>query len=286
MNDVRKINMASYRVLRTLLLLFEKNMTMNELVSALDADGSGVYNNFVVSKYVHTCKSCGLDIQKVDGKYCLVNFPFGIKFSPDETRLIQEISACSESLKSKSQDSKMHGLLEKLHLPFFKSSVGFKSSENYVIVKLFEKALNAESDVVMTYKDGTQKNCTPADIVMVDDRIVLKVVSDDGVEDIYPDKLANVKPTKKSARKMKISGGEVIYELRGKLAKRYQLRENEQILKFKPNGTIVITNKYEDKTKLLRRLMRYDSLCRIVKPQEYVDDFKKMISDALANYLS
>ena len=284
MNNLRKINIASYRVLKTLLLLFEKDMTMNELVEALDADGSGTYNNFVVSKYVHTCKSCGLDIQKIDGKYCLVNFPFRIKFTPEETKLVFELQTCSEALKSKSQDKSMQSLLEKLHLPFFKSGVGFKSSENYLIVKLFEKAMAAESDVLLTFKDGSQKQCTPADIVMDNDKILLRVVSDNGVVDIYPDKLANVKPTNKSARKTKISGSEVIYELKGKLAKRYQLRENEQILKFKPDGTIVITNKFEDKTKLLHRLMRYDALCKIVKPQEYVDDFKKMINDALGNY--
>ena len=284
MNNLRKINIASYRVLKTLLLLFEKNMTMNELVEALDADGSGTYNNFVVSKYVHTCKSCGLDIQKIDGKYCLVNFPFAVKFTPDETRLLFELQNNNQDLKSKTQDKNMQTLLEKLHLPFFKSSVGFKSSENYLIVKVFEKAMTAESDVLLTFKDGTQKQCTPADIVMDGDKIVLKVTSDNGVEDVYPDKLANVKPTNKSARKTKISGGEVVYELKGKLAKRYQLRENEQILKFKANGTIVITNKYEDKKTLLHRLMRYDALCKIVKPQEYVDDFKKMINDALDNY--
>ena len=65
---IGKINQASLKVLKILSLLFKKNMTMNELVDAMNDNGLGPCNNFVVSKYINTCKSCGIDIQKINNK--------------------------------------------------------------------------------------------------------------------------------------------------------------------------------------------------------------------------
>ena len=42
---VKKINIASYRVLQTLLALFNNNLTMAELVSELNQKGFGTYSN-------------------------------------------------------------------------------------------------------------------------------------------------------------------------------------------------------------------------------------------------
>ena len=76
----------------------------------------------------------------------------------------------------------------------------------------------------------------------------------------------------------------VIFEIKGSLAKRYQPRENEQITHFKNNGSIIITNRYEDKKQLLHRLMRYDSSCKVLKPKAYVAEMQEMIANTLKNY--
>ena len=102
--------------------------------------------------------------------------------------------------------------------------------------------------------------------------------------DVLPDEVIDIEVIDANAKKAKFESNEVIYELKGKLAKRYQLRENEQIIQYKSNGTIVISNKYENRKELLHRLMRYDSLCKILKPRDYVKEFKGMIKDALKNY--
>ena len=88
---IGKINQASLKVLKILSLLFEKNMTMNELVDAMNDNGLGPCNNFVVSKYINTCKSCGIDIQKINNKYTILNFPIGLRFSPTESELLFEV---------------------------------------------------------------------------------------------------------------------------------------------------------------------------------------------------
>ena len=113
---------------------------------------------------------------------------------------------------------------------------------------------------------------------------MFKINSNNSTKEVNPDYLADIKLKDKTVRRTKSYPQEVVFELKGKLAKRYQLRENEQMTRMKPNGSIIITNKYEDKTQLLRRLMRYDSSCKLLKPKEYVDDLKGMIDTALKNY--
>ena len=75
---------------------------------------------------------------------------------------------------------------------------------------------------------------------------------------------------------------EIIFELYGKLAKSYLLKDNERVLDF-TRDKIVIANSCDDKEKLFRRLMRYDTYCKIVFPKKEVDSFKKLIEKSLAN---
>lgn len=284
MNDYRKINIASYRVLRTLQCLFEQNMTMDELVSKLSAEFSDGYNNFVASKYINTCRSCGIDIQKIKGQYVVMNIPFGKKFTGNEVELLYEISQYSKGIKSHNVEQHIEDFLSKLHITLFKSGNGIKSSENYRIIKQFEKALAVNSDIELVFNNGDKQHCTPSDIIINDEKLVFKVNKDGREEIIIPDELSDIRVEDENAKKAKFISEEVIFELSGKLAKRYQLRENEQIIKVKRSGTIVISNKYENHTDLKRRLMRYDALCKVVKPQEFADEMKDNIIGALANY--
>lgn len=281
MNKSPKVNLASYRVFRTLQCLFEEDLTMNELIEKLNSDNQGDYNNFVVSKYLNTCKCCGLDIQKVDGKYALSGFPYKEKYSDSEMALINELVNTTDTLKSKKM---MDKILTKFHMPLCKSGNGLKSSENYRLIKLFEKASISNADIELIYRNGKTIVCSPKDIKVDDGKLVLNIIGDEGPKDVCPDELADVKLLDSKIRKVKVHSGEVIFELRGKLAKRYQLRENEQLIKVKKNGAIVVSNKYEDKTKLLRRLMRYDFSCKLLKPVSYVDDMRNLINDTLKNY--
>jgi len=279
---VRKINIAALRMLTTLLCLFDKNLSMEELVEELNATKTGSYNNFVVSKYINTCKSCGIDIQKIYNKYSIINFPIGMKFSPDESKLLYEIKQNSEHVRSSKVAPVIDRFIEKLHLTFFKSNNGLPSSNNYRIIKLFEKACQSNSRVKVVYKNKTFIECLPKELKVVDKKIVFLANENDENFEINPDEVLDVSllETKKASAESDV----VTYELYGNLAKRYQLRENEQIINLRRKKSIVIQNRYEDKEELLHRLMRYDSSCKILKPLSYVKDMKKMIEKSIANY--
>ena len=284
MSSVRKINEASYRVLKTLLCLFEHDLSMKELVDIMSRAIGKDFTNFVASKYINTCRCCGVDIQKINGKYALVNIPFSRKFTDDETELLYEIKQVSETFKSEKVSQILSSLFEKLHVTYFKSEYGLKSSINKRIIKTFEKALSANSEINVIYENGDVFACIPESISTRDKKIVFNVKSENQVKEILPDEVIDIEVNDLDTKKAMLENKEVIYELKGKLAKRYQLREIEQIIKYKLNGSIVISNKYEDRQELLQRLMRYDSLCKVLRPLDCVEEMKAMIIEALSNY--
>lgn len=282
MYNEQKINIASYRVLRTLMCLFEHSLTMDELVDEMKQYVKGTFNNFVASKYINTCKSCGIDIQKVDGKYSLVNMPLGIKFSKQEAELMNEIKEYSENLKVGTDEKIVNRLIDKMHMSKQKASVGLKSSKNFRIITLFDRAYNASCGVTIVFKDGTSQECTPQAIKVRNDKIYFTAKRGKEIQEINPDDIVDIKLDDENIPKAPNEG--VIFELRGKLAKRYQLRENEQLLRSRKEGVIVISNKYEDRDKLLHRLLRYDSSCKVLKPASCVEEMKKLIDKTLSNY--
>ena len=65
-----KRNQSSMQVLKTLLLLLQDNYTMSELVEQLNLnEKEPIFNNSVVSKYINTCRFCGIEILKIHNKY-------------------------------------------------------------------------------------------------------------------------------------------------------------------------------------------------------------------------
>ena len=76
----------------------------------------------------------------------------------------------------------------------------------------------------------------------------------------------------------------VIFNLKGNLAKRYSLRENERLLPDSAPDTITVSNRGENKEVLFARLLRYDDQCEIITPKSYRAEMHKIICDTLHNY--
>jgi predicted DNA-binding transcriptional regulator YafY len=76
----------------------------------------------------------------------------------------------------------------------------------------------------------------------------------------------------------------VIFVLKGDLADRYILKENEKIVGFAESDGLAISTIGESKEALLSRLLRYDDRCEIKKPHSYREEMKKILDDTLKNY--
>ena len=90
-NQAVKRNQSSMQVLKTLQLLLEDNYTMSELIEKLnEKEDEPIFNNSVVSKYINTCRHCGIDIPKIHNKYFVANLPFGLDLSVRDLDLLEK----------------------------------------------------------------------------------------------------------------------------------------------------------------------------------------------------
>lgn len=282
--SLSKVNLASLKVLYTLQLLFEKNLSMEELIKYYELYHNEYISNFVMSKYINTCRYCGIDIKKINHKYTILNFPVGIAFTDNELSLFKEMKNCCEKMRLQRISESMQRILDKVN----------KRSERPITpvaatvikdkkIKHFEKACLLSQKVKIIFNDDTTLQCEPVDTRIGEDRVILMVFDGTNSRELFPEDIKdiNILPQKANSKYIPTT---VLFELKSKLAKKYQIRDNEQVFKINAAGDFVITNRFEDKTKLLHRLMRYGDNCRILSPKTYVNDMKQMIEDTLSNY--
>ena len=87
-----KKNISSMQVLKTLQVLLQGNYTMQELVSILNEnENEPLFNNSVISKYINTCRYCGIDIPKIHNKYFVASMPFGLELDVKDTDLLERL---------------------------------------------------------------------------------------------------------------------------------------------------------------------------------------------------
>ena len=168
-------------------------------------------------------------------------------------------------------------------MSFYKSGNGLLSSHNFNVIKNLEYAYKTNTEVIITFFDDHKEKFFLRDIKINNGKYFFIASNKDGSTEINPEHIYNVELLSKKS-KIDFSNSGVTFELYGNLAERYQLRENERIIKYKDDGTIVILNEYEDRTVLIHRLLRYDSLCKVIGPSDFLKKFKDVINDSLANY--
>lgn len=78
------------------------------------------------------------------------------------------------------------------------------------------------------------------------------------------------------------SANEVIYELYGKLSTSYLLKADERVVDS-TKTSLVIASGCEDWDVLFKRLLRYDTLCKVLQPKRAVKAFYGMIEQSLSN---
>lgn len=282
--SLSKVNAASLKVLYTLQLLFERDLSMNDLIKYYDLYHNEFHSNFVMSKYINTCRYCGIDIKKVNNKYTIVNFPICGVFTSGEISLFQELKNCCEKMRLQNLSEKMGELVAKIvkraERPINPVTTSvIKDSK----IKNFEKACLLSQKVKIFFNDKTSYSCDPIDISIKEDRLSLIIFDGKNSKELSPDNIEQIKILPQKTKNVFLPMT-AVYELKGKLAKKYQIREHEQILKIHSNGDLVISNKLEDKTKLLHRLMRYGENCEVVSPKSLVSDMKSLIDETLKNY--
>ena len=281
-----KVNISSLRVLQMLQLLFEKDYTMNELMAALSEVSGERCSNFLVSKYINTCRFCGIDIQKIDGKYTLLKLPFGIDFSDDVLSLFDEIKKYSSKMRLGKNVRAYNSLLAKINKRSDRYYSKIETPEDDKNIENFEYAMENGWKVNINFVADGNNNlilCEPLELSSEGEHLAVVVnYNGDRKKILYKDITGIVVSNVKSSGNMLSTS--VIFKLENALARRYTLRPEEKVVGIEEDGSITVLNKTEDKQSLLNRLLKYDTVCEIISPRSYKKEMKNIIDTALANY--
>lgn len=281
-----KRNQSSMQVLKTLQLLLEDNYSMTELIQKLNAnEKEPIFNNSVVSKYINTCRFCGIEIPKIHNKYFVASIPFGIDLSTRELDLIYDLQSTVKNTMSKRANKLFTSFLDKLSKYCNKQIIRVEPETRLRAFELFDKAVSENRMINLLFRAKAVFECIPLGIIEKKDRVCFNVIHNGKTKTISADRISGLEITDKKFKKTDDnSAQDVVFKLKNDLAMRYTLRENEQIMNNELPNSITITNKGENKEKLFSRLLRYDKNCEILYPLHYREEMKNLIEEMLKNY--
>lgn len=281
--QVVKRNLSSMQVLKTLLVLMEGNYTMNELTDKLNKDeASPIFNHSVISKYINTCRYLGIDIPKIHNKYFVASLPFGLNLDLRDLELFENLQNIAKEILPEKSLNIFTSFINKLAKYSNKQLVRADRQVPHKAIEMFDRAIQEKRKINLMFKNNTKITCIPVGIVENKGKTFFNIHLEEKEKLYVLDNIVGIEVLPQRFAK-NYTGQVVVYTLTGNLAKRYELRENEQLIS-KEQDSITISNKGENKEILFSRLLRYDSSCEILHPKHYREEMKQLLNDMLKNY--
>ena len=285
----QKINASSKQVFKTLQVLLQGNYTMVELLDKLNAnEPEPIFNNSVVSKYINTCRYCNIEIPKIYNEYFVTNLPFGFEIEEDDICLLYKMKKIASETLTKHRNKLFDELITKINR-FSKRRVATVEQHSYQLAaELFEQALMEKHRIRLMFKNRVEMECTPLCISEINGKTFFKVYGKNRQHSIDVKRLSGVeilnsKIIADCEIEEKYTNTVVLYKLTDALAKRYELKYNEELVD-KKEDYIIVKNKGDLKDVLLSRLLKYGASCEIISPRHYRTAMQQIIEDMLNNY--
>lgn len=282
--DVVKKNQASMQVIKTLCVLLDGSCTMSELVEKMNLNEKmPIFNSSVISKYINTCRYCGINIPKINNRYFVASLPFGMNLSNRDLDLFRILQEKANQVFSVKASKMFESTIAKISKYSNKYIVRVEKNSANLVFENFEKAIAEQRKINLMLKTGPDLVCVPLKIVENKGKIYLNILVDN-VEKLI--NVIRVTGLQKLDEKFKLDDSDrtVIYKLTGGLAQRYSLREHETIITNELPDYITISNVGEPRDILISRLMRYDKSCKIISPISYREAMLDTINKTLELY--
>ncbi len=280
-----KRNQSSMQVLKTLKVLLQGNYTMQELIEILNSgEVVPIFNNSVISKYINTCRYCQIDIPKIHNRYFVASMPFGLELTGSDINLLEILQNVIRQEMTSKCNKLFDCFIEKLNR-FSNKKIARVEKETYqVSAELFDLAVNEKRKIRLMFKNRNIVDGIPLEMVENKGKTYFHIITDRNKDKMIDASRVSGIEVLSEKYIQNYNGQVVVFELKGALAQKYNLRENERLLKKFDGKSITVSNHGENKDILLARLMRYDDKCEILNPKSYRDDMVRIIEESLSNY--
>lgn len=300
-----KISDTSIRVLETLKILAQNPSSIQNIINYFEKTdpNNRIYTNEVILKYINTLKVFGFRFVKEKDKYVILNYPSQFEFSETELNSMYLIEKSVEFLpeeKIKSDIAKFLQSLEKrfsdntrllahsIKKPLF-NNLEFNYAKYEAQIKQFEGYCAEGQKLKVNYQNPSEEVISvivePNEIKYRGRDVYLNVYNSLAakIQDINLDYVLEISqlPIRSNPTKMLSTA---TFRLKDRLACAYRLHDGERILQKEANGDLVVLNQNEDKSMLLKRLMRYGENCEVIAPKNLREEMVQMIESTLSVY--
>ena len=278
---------SGLKIFKLIQVLWETPETREEICGKLFELGIEAEPK-TVSKYIKTLKEAGFEIITKKGQnYEIIKTPLKINLKEDEALgysvLIEILKTFSNNKKSLFQ-YKLENLTTSDAENIETIKYGFDEETFDVYNKLTEYIYNP-SKISFSYF-GKKILAIPIKIKYGSKKIYIFAFN---LHAIKTEKfeLSNIRNMEfvSSAKPQDFDFfPKTIFKIKGDLIKSYILKEGE-VAKYK-DKEVQVTNYYEEKDELFKRLMRYGKNCEIIYPEEDRKKFIQMVGDLIEHYKS
>lgn len=301
-----KKNETSLRVLEVLKMLIAEPVSAEDLITKIGIQQNidNIYTKETLLKYFNTLELVGLKIEKrkKDKKYSLKNFPVEIELTEKELKVLCLLEGYVKNLYQKRIETPFYEFLKNLERGFSKETLAiYKSikSNNVMktdidflcsssLIRKLEKFCIDSQKLKIGYLSKSNKS---TEIFIVEPKSILYEV-DKVYLVVYNPKLAqnqkllleNIIHVVQLPQKagFNSSPNTVVFELKGRLAKSYKLKEGEKLINYSGNN-MVVSNSKEDKMILFKRFLKYGENCKILQPVVMRKEFISFVDKVLKN---
>lgn len=301
-----KKNDTSLRVLEILKMLIAEPVSGEDLIRKIGSQQNieNIYTVETLLKYFNTLELVGLKVEKrrKDKKYCLSNFPVEINLDEKELKVLCLLEGYVKNLYQKRIENIFYDFLRNVERGFsketmalyksIKSNTAMKTDIDFLcsssLIRKLERYCIDSQKLKIGYLSKSNK-CTeifvaePKSIQYEVDKVYLLVYNPKLAQNqkLLLENIIHIVqlPQKVSTN---VSPNTVVFELSGRLAKSYKLKEGEKIINFSSNN-IVVSNVKEDKMILFKRFLKYGENCKILKPVAMQKEFMSFVDRVLNN---
>lgn len=305
MNKYKKTCDTSIRVLETLKLLSNNIASIQDIIRHFEKidPNNRIYTNEVILKYINTLKVFGFRFAKEKDKYVLLNTISQFNFNEKDLKSLCILEKFAQSFPEEKIKSELNKYMQELEKRFDDntrllahniSKPDFTPLRNdyskySAQIKTYEKYCLDEQKLKITYKNQNNQKISmmvePNEIKYLGNEVFLSVYNPSTAEisDININSVVDITQLPLKSNPTNIYSS-VTFRLKDRLAKAYRLHDGEELLRLESDGSTIILNKKEDRTLLLKRLMRYGEYCEVISPKNLREQMKQIIKATLNNY--
>lgn len=299
-----KFNDGCIKIFKFLDLLYNDKAEYEDVMRIFleECDNDSKKEHVILNKYLNTLKVFGIKVDKINNRYIMHNAPFALKFDIDDLKTVKYLMKYSEALPEGKLKNNLDNMLKTITSRFsLDTKKTFESLQNttstdfsFYYANIREQIQHCETICQDHYKVNVrylQKNKevvvtgNPQEIIFENKTAYLRVYKIPAHEsiDILITNILSIDrlPTQKDTFE---NQSPVVFKLTGRLAEVYKLKEGETLTATEADGAKIITNKLEPHESLLRRLLRYDSSCVVLRPKTVRTRMVDIINGALQKY--